>query len=269
MTHDLVIRGGTIVDGTGARASPATSRSTAIGSSRSARSPAAARRTIDADGAFVTPGFVDIHTHLDAQLAWDPDATSSCWHGVTSVVLGNCGVTFAPVRPGQRVVARGADGVGGGHPGGEHPRRARLGLGDLRRVPGGDRPHAQGRQRRRDDRALRPAALHDGRTRPRRSAGHRRRHRADDGARRRSDGRGRARLLDVAHAAAPRPRRPARSRHLGRRTRAARDRRRARQHRKGVYEVAPRFERPGRDYEGTRTGDALDGRDQPAHRTAR
>ena len=59
------------------------------------------RIELDAEGAYVTPGFVDVHTHLDAQVAWDPDATSSCWHGVTSVVLGNCGVTFAPVRKGQ------------------------------------------------------------------------------------------------------------------------------------------------------------------------
>ncbi len=101
MTHDLVIRGGTIVDGTG-RAGFA--GDVAIDGDRivgvgDAAGPA--RRTIEADGALVTPGFVDIHTHLDAQLAWDPDATSSCWHGVTSVVLGNCGVTFAPVRPGE------------------------------------------------------------------------------------------------------------------------------------------------------------------------
>jgi N-acyl-D-aspartate/D-glutamate deacylase len=59
-------------------------------------------RELDASGKVVTPGFVDIHTHLDAQLAWDPLGTSSCWHGVTSVVLGNCGVTFAPCAPHER-----------------------------------------------------------------------------------------------------------------------------------------------------------------------
>src|SRR5436190_7364496 len=101
MAHDLVIRGGTIVDGTGGTSFTGDiaidgEHITAVGSVDDS-----ARRTIDADGALVTPGFVDIHTHLDAQLAWDPDATSSCWHGVTSVVLGNCGVTFAPVRRGD------------------------------------------------------------------------------------------------------------------------------------------------------------------------
>jgi N-acyl-D-aspartate/D-glutamate deacylase len=101
MTHDLVIRGGTVVDGTGR---PGFTADVAIDGERIVAVgdvTGAARRTIDADGAVVTPGFVDIHTHLDAQLAWDPDATSSCWHGVTSVVLGNCGVTFAPVRRGD------------------------------------------------------------------------------------------------------------------------------------------------------------------------
>jgi N-acyl-D-amino-acid deacylase len=99
--HDVVIRGGDVVDGTGAgpvRADVAIDgdRITAVGevSERG-------RRELDAAGRLVTPGFVDIHTHLDAQLFWDPAATSSCWHGVTTVVLGNCGVTFAPVRPGQ------------------------------------------------------------------------------------------------------------------------------------------------------------------------
>jgi N-acyl-D-aspartate/D-glutamate deacylase len=101
MTHDLVIRGGTVVDGTG---TPGFTADIAVDGERIievGEVSGAARRTIEADGAIVTPGFVDIHTHLDAQLAWDPDATSSCWHGVTSVVLGNCGVTFAPVRRGD------------------------------------------------------------------------------------------------------------------------------------------------------------------------
>ncbi len=92
-----------MVDGTGA---PAVTADVAIGDGRIvAVEPhweGRATRTIGAEGRVVTPGFVDIHTHLDAQLAWDPLPTSSCWHGVTSVVLGNCGVTFAPVQPGGK-----------------------------------------------------------------------------------------------------------------------------------------------------------------------
>jgi N-acyl-D-amino-acid deacylase len=98
MTHDLVIRNGTVIDGTGApgaRADVAVDgdRITVVGdvNERGARE-------LDAEGKLVTPGFVDIHTHLDAQLAWDPIGSSSCWHGVTTVAIGNCGVTFAPVR---------------------------------------------------------------------------------------------------------------------------------------------------------------------------
>ncbi len=99
--HDIVIRHGDVVDGTGSaprRADLAIDgdRVTAVGAVSER-----GKREIDAGGRLVTPGFVDIHTHLDAQLFWDPAASSSCWHGVTTVVLGNCGVTFAPVRPGQ------------------------------------------------------------------------------------------------------------------------------------------------------------------------
>ena len=106
MAFDLIIRGGTVVDGTGA---PPVTADVAVDGDRIAevgRVEGRAHREIDADGLVVTPGFVDIHTHLDAQLAWDPLGTSASWHWVTSVVLGNCGVTFAPVAPGgQQVLA--------------------------------------------------------------------------------------------------------------------------------------------------------------------
>ncbi len=100
--HDLVIRNGTIVDGTGADATPGDIAVddgiiTEIGSV-----DGGAHRTIDADGAIVTPGFVDIHTHYDGQVTWDSAVTPTCWHGVTTVVMGNCGVGFAPVHPEER-----------------------------------------------------------------------------------------------------------------------------------------------------------------------
>lgn len=101
--HDLVIRGGIVVDGTGAE--PVVGDVAVRGDTIVDVGPdvGPGRRELDADGRLVTPGFVDLHTHLDAQLGWDPLATSSCWHGVTSLVIGNCGVTFAPVRPGEEV----------------------------------------------------------------------------------------------------------------------------------------------------------------------
>ncbi len=104
MAHDIIIRNGTVLDGTGTtgiRADVAIDgdRITAIGD----LSGAEAKREIDARGLTVTPGFVDLHTHLDAQIAWDPMMTSSSWHGVTTVLMGNCGVTFAPVAPEKRV----------------------------------------------------------------------------------------------------------------------------------------------------------------------
>jgi N-acyl-D-amino-acid deacylase len=103
--HELVIRGGALVDGTGADARPA---DVAVDDGRITEvaapgklDDAGAHRSVDADGLLVTPGFVDLHTHYDGQVTWDPLLSPSCWHGVTSVVMGNCGVGFAPVRPGQ------------------------------------------------------------------------------------------------------------------------------------------------------------------------
>jgi N-acyl-D-aspartate/D-glutamate deacylase len=99
--HDLVIRGGTLIDGTGAAARTA---DVAVAGGRIVevgRVGGAARRTVDADGLAVTPGFVDIHTHYDGQATWDPQLAPSSWHGVTTLVMGNCGVGFAPVRPDQ------------------------------------------------------------------------------------------------------------------------------------------------------------------------
>jgi N-acyl-D-amino-acid deacylase len=98
MSYDVIIRGGTVVDGTGA--APRTA-DVAISDGLIAevgRVSGSARRTIDADGLTVTPGFVDIHTHFDGQATWDPHLTPSCWHGVTTAVMGNCGIGFAPVR---------------------------------------------------------------------------------------------------------------------------------------------------------------------------
>jgi N-acyl-D-amino-acid deacylase len=100
--HDIVIRGGTIVDGTGALSFTGDvaidgKRLTAVGGKAGP-----ARRVIDADGLLVTPGWVDVHTHYDGQATWDPVLAPSSWHGVTTILFGNCGVGFAPVRPEHR-----------------------------------------------------------------------------------------------------------------------------------------------------------------------
>jgi N-acyl-D-aspartate/D-glutamate deacylase len=97
--HDLVIRGGTVVDGTGAPARTADVAITGGMVTEVGRVDGDGRQEIDADGALVTPGFVDVHTHYDGQATWDELLTPSCWHGVTTVVMGNCGVGFAPVSP--------------------------------------------------------------------------------------------------------------------------------------------------------------------------
>src|SRR5262245_43287555 len=97
--HDLVIRNGLVVDGTGTAPRQADvaidgDRIAAVGTN-----VGQGRRELDARGMLVAPGWVDIHTHYDGQATWDPYMTPSAWHGVTTVVMGNCGVGFAPAAP--------------------------------------------------------------------------------------------------------------------------------------------------------------------------
>ncbi|PYN14343.1 MAG: amidohydrolase, partial [Candidatus Rokuibacteriota bacterium] len=102
MAHDLVIKNGMVVDGSGfsryrADVGVKDGKIVEIGKIRSS-----AAATIDAEGLFVAPGIIDTHTHYDAQPFWDKLCTSSIWHGVTTVLMGNCGLTLAPLRPEHR-----------------------------------------------------------------------------------------------------------------------------------------------------------------------
>ena len=103
--HDLVIRNGMVVDGSGSPAPPAGGADIAVDGDRITavgQVDGRGRREIDAGGRLVTPGFVDIHTHYDGQATWDPEISPSSWHGVTTIVMGNCGVGFAPADPAKR-----------------------------------------------------------------------------------------------------------------------------------------------------------------------
>lgn len=107
MSHDIVIRGGELVDGLGNEPFPGdlaidNDTITEIG-----KVDGTGAREINASGMAVTPGFVDLHTHLDAQIGWDPDMTPVSWHGVTTALLGNCGVTFAPCKPSDQELLAG------------------------------------------------------------------------------------------------------------------------------------------------------------------
>ena len=163
--HDIVIRGGTIVDGTG---KPAFTGDVAIADGRIAAvggKQGPARREIDADGLLVTPGWVDVHTHYDGQAMWDPLLAPSCWHGVTTVMFGNCGVGFAPVKKEHRGalidLMEGVEEIP--EPGAG--RRPELGLGDLPGIHGRAGAAAARDRHRGADRASAAARLRDGRPR--------------------------------------------------------------------------------------------------------
>jgi len=101
MPLDVLIRNATLIDGTGA---PARREDVGVAGGKIV-APGTAKRVIDADGLVVAPGFIDPHTHYDAQICWDGATTPSSWHGVTSVVMGNCGVGIAPCKPAAREIA--------------------------------------------------------------------------------------------------------------------------------------------------------------------
>ena len=132
--HDLIIRGGTLVDGTGVAARVAdvaidSGRITDVGTVQGG-----ATRIIEADGLLVTPGWVDVHTHYDGQVTWDPELAPSSWHGVTTLVMGNCGVGFAPAQPDRHDwligLMEGVEDI----PGTALAEGIALGVGDLPRV---------------------------------------------------------------------------------------------------------------------------------------
>ena len=197
--HDTVIRGGTIVDGTGRQAFTGDvaidgDRITAVGGKAGP-----AKRDIAADGMLVTPGWVDVHTHYDGQATWDKELAPSSWHGVTTILFGNCGVGFAPVRREHHALADRPDGGGGGDPRHHAVRRPEVGLGELPAVPRRAGAHAARDRRRRAGAAPSAARLRHGRARDQPREGHRRGHRGDAPHDARGAGGGRVRLHHLAH----------------------------------------------------------------------
>ena len=208
MAADVVIRGGTVVDGTGAPG-PAGRRRGLRRRHHRDRRPArtGGARELDASGQIVAPGFIDIHTHYDAQVFWDPSLTPSSYHGVTSVIAGNCGFSIAPCRPEHRALLVAHAAARRGH----EPRDARgrrpVGLRDVPAVPRLRRAARHRAQLRLLRRPHRGAALGDGRGRLR-ARRDRRRARGDARGRRRRDGGRRGGLRDQLVDDAQRRRRP-------------------------------------------------------------
>ena len=136
MPADIVIRGGTVVDGTGAPGPRRRRRDRGRRDPGDRARTCAATRELDASGCAVAPGFIDIHTHYDAQVFWDPALRPSSYHGVTTVVAGNCGFTIAPTRPEHHDVIVQHARERRGHGPRDADRGHRLGLRDVPRVPG-------------------------------------------------------------------------------------------------------------------------------------
>ena len=210
---DLVVRNGTVLDGTGGEPREADvaiqdGRIAAVG-----RIAGAGREEIDAKGLAVTPGFVDIHTHYDGQVTWDERFTPSSGHGVTTVLMGNCGVGFAPCRPAGPRHADQGHGRRRGHPRGGDARRRAVELAELPRLSR-CAGRAALRHRLRHPGAARAAArLRHGRARRRPRAGDGRRTWRRWRARRGRAGGRRARLLDLALAVPSHARRRAHAHH--------------------------------------------------------